>query len=243
MTDPRTHVVQASHVLAVAGLGDMVWGHASVRDPDGRGVWMKAAGWGFEEIDDDKVVLVSAAGEVLDGSGRRHLEYPIHTEIMAARPDVGCVVHTHAPTLSAFASLNCELRPISHDGVLFANSRLPRFTETGALIDSPRLGTALASTLGSADAILIPHHGAVTVGPDVATAVMGAVLLERACRTQLMSMSAGGPKTWSNESEVDFKRGQVWDPTQVLAGWNYLLRRAQDNSDAVSPVGIERGAL
>ncbi|MFC8381832.1 class II aldolase/adducin family protein [Nocardia sp. NPDC056952] len=234
MTDPRTHVVQASRVLAVAGLGDMVWGHASVRDPGGRGVWMKASGWGFEEIDTDKVVLVSPEGEVLDGTGRRHLEYPIHTAIMAARPDVGSVVHTHAPTLSAFASLNCELRPISHDGVLFANSRLPRFTETGALIDSTRLGHALACTLGDADAVLIPNHGAVTVGPDVATAVMYAVLLERACRTQLMSLSAGGPKTWSSESETDFKRGQVWDRTQVLAGWNYLLRRAENASDQTS---------
>lgn len=40
-------VVRASRALAAAGLTDMVWGHAAIRDPDGRGVWMKAAGWGF----------------------------------------------------------------------------------------------------------------------------------------------------------------------------------------------------
>lgn len=231
MTDPRTHVVQASRALAVAGLGDMVWGHASVRDPEGRGVWMKASGWGFEEIDDDKVVLVSPAGIVLDGTGRRHLEYPIHTAIMAARPDIGSVVHTHAPALSAFASLNCEIRPISHDGVMFAYSRLPRFTETGALIDTHDLGDALATTLGDAAAVLIPNHGAVTVGSDVATAVMYSVLLERACHTQLMSLSAGGPKTWSSESETEYKRSQVWNPTQIQAGFDYLLRSAERGSD------------
>jgi hypothetical protein len=37
--------VQASRALAAAGQGDMVWGHVSIRDPDGRGAWMKAAGW------------------------------------------------------------------------------------------------------------------------------------------------------------------------------------------------------
>ncbi|MFE1591441.1 class II aldolase/adducin family protein [Nocardia sp. NPDC058705] len=231
MTHPRTHVVQASRVLAVAGLGDMVWGHASMRDPDGRGVWMKASGWGFEEIDEEKVVLVSPEGTVLDGTGRRHLEYPIHTAIMAARPDVGSVVHTHAPALSAFASLNCEIRPISHDGVLFAYSRLPRFTDTGALIDTPALGTALATALGDAHAVLIPNHGAVTVGPDAATAVMYSVLLERACRTQLMTLSAGGPKTWSSESETQFKRDQVWNPTQIQSGYDYLLRSAERASE------------
>jgi ribulose-5-phosphate 4-epimerase/fuculose-1-phosphate aldolase len=73
--DVRELVSQASRALAAAGLGDMVWGHASVRDPGGRGVWMKASGWGFEEIDVQRVVLVSAGGAVLDGTGRRHLEY------------------------------------------------------------------------------------------------------------------------------------------------------------------------
>ena len=220
----RDEVVRASRALAFAGLGDMVWGHASVRDPDGRGAWMKASGWGFEEIDAERVVLVAPSGEVLDGAGKRHLEYPIHTEIMDRRPDVGCVVHTHAPALAAFASLDEPLRPISHDGVPFA--QLPRFTVTGALIASADLGHALAQTLGDANAALMPHHGAVTVGPDPATAVMYAVLLERACRTQLTAMAAGGPRTWSDEQETAFKNDQVWNPGQLAAGYRYLTRRS-----------------
>jgi L-ribulose-5-phosphate 4-epimerase len=224
MDDIKTSVVRAGHALAAAGLGDMVWGHASVRDPGGSGVWMKASGWGFEEIDHDKVVLVSPSGSVLDGTGKRHLEFPIHTEIMGRRPEVGSVVHTHAPALAAFASLDCVLRPISHDAVPFTYPQLPRFTETGALIATPELGRALATTLGDANAILIPNHGAVTVGPDVATAVMYAVLLERACRTQLLAAAAGGPIVWSDEAETRFKRDQVWAPAQLEAGWRYLTR-------------------
>ncbi|MFF7251346.1 class II aldolase/adducin family protein [Embleya sp. NPDC008237] len=221
--------VRASRALAAAGLTDMVWGHAGVRDDAGRGVWMKAAGWGFEEIDADRVLLVDRAGDVRDGRGKRHIEFPIHTEIMAARPDVGCVVHTHAPALAAFASLDTPLRPISHDGVLFCDPQLPRFTDTGALIANADLGAALATTLGDGIACLMPQHGAVTVGPDAATAVMYAVLLERACRTQLMAMAAGGPKVWSDDAEAAFKRDQVWNPAQRDAGWNYLARLAERN--------------
>lgn len=224
--DVRELVSQASLALAAAGLGDMVWGHASVRDPGGRGVWMKASGWGFEEIDEERVVLVSARGTVLDGTGRRHLEYPIHTEVMARRPDVHAVVHTHAPALAAFASLDRELKPVSHDAVPFTHPQLPRFVGTGALIATPELGRALASSLADAHAILIPHHGAVTAGPDVETAVMYAVLLERACRTQLLAEAAGGPVTWSGEAETVFKRDQVWNRDQLHAGWDYLVRRA-----------------
>src|SRR6185437_5896175 len=95
--------------LAAAGQADMVWGHPSVRDPAGRGVWMKASGWGFEEVDASRIVLVSTEGEVLAGSGPRHIEYPIHTEIMAARPDVGSVVHTHSapPASSPRSTCRC----------------------------------------------------------------------------------------------------------------------------------------
>jgi L-ribulose-5-phosphate 4-epimerase len=222
--DIRELVVQASRALAAAGLGDLVWGHASVRDPRDRGAWMKASGWGFEEVDRDRVVLVSPEGEVLDGTGKRHLEYPIHTEIMALRPDVHAVVHTHAPALAAFASLGRELKPISHDAVPFTYPQLPRFLETGALIATTELGQALAHSLGEANGILMPHHGAVTAGPDVETAVVYAVLLERACRTQLLAEAAGGPATWSDETETAFKRDQVWNRGQLHAGWNYLLR-------------------
>jgi L-ribulose-5-phosphate 4-epimerase len=226
MSTPTEIVVQASAALAAAGLSDLVWGHASIRDPDGQGVWMKASGWAFEEIDADKVVLVDSTGGVLSGEGKRHLEFPIHTEIMAARDDVGCVVHTHAATVNAFASLERDLHPISHDGVPFAYPQIPRFTETGALIATPELGRSLATSLGDATAILIPNHGAVTVGPDAATAVMLSVLLESACRTELLAAAAGGPRYWSDEQETRFKRDQAWDHTQFNAGWQYLLRRS-----------------
>lgn len=222
--DPLETAVRANRALGAAGLSDMVWGHASVRDPDGRGVWMKASGWGLEEITADRVVLVTPDGEVKSGSGRRHIEYPIHTEILGARPEAGCVVHTHAPALAAFASVDTPLRPISHDAVPFDDP--PRFTRTGALISTRELGAALSDTLADAPACLIPQHGAVTVGPDAASAVMYAVLLERACRTQLAALAAGGPQRWSDEEEVAFKKDQVWNSGQLTAGWRYLLRQA-----------------
>jgi L-fuculose-phosphate aldolase len=224
-------VTKASRALAAAGLGDMVWGHASVRDPDGRGAWLKASGWGFEEIDDDRVVLVAPDGSVLEGTGKRHLEYPIHTEIMVARPDVGAVVHTHAPALAAFASLDVDLLPLSHDAVPFTHPQLPRFTDTGALIATPELGQALAERLGEANGVLIPNHGAATAGQDIESAVMYAVLLERACRTQLMAMAAGRPVRWSDEAETRFKREQVWNPGQLHAGWAYLVRKGTSQDD------------
>ena len=241
-SDVIREVTEASLALASAGLTDMVWGQAAVRDPGGQGAWMKPSGWGFEEITADRVVLVSPDGEVLSGDGRRHIEYPIHTEIMRSRPEAGATVHTHAPALSAFACLDVPLRPLSHDGVLFADPPVPRFSRTGALIATAELGAALADALGDAPACLMPRHGAVTAGPDVATAVMYAVLLERACRTQLMAMAAGDPQMWSDADETRLKREQVWNPGQLHAGYGYLLRKAERDFPGSTVRILDHGA-
>lgn len=233
--DAVRDAVSANRALGAAGQADLVWGHASVRDPEGRGVWMKAAGWGFDEITTKRVVLVSPDGDVLEGEGRRHVEYPIHTGVMEQRPDVSSVVHSHAPAAVAFASLDVPLRPISHEGVLFTDPDIPRFRETGSLIRDAALGAALAEVVGDGPGCLIPHHGIVTVGTGVAEAVMRAVLLERACHVQLLALAAGGARTWSDQQEVRRKRDEVWTSAQIDAGFDYLSRGATAEADDARP--------
>jgi len=217
---------EANRALGASGQSDMVWGHASVRDPDGRGVWMKAAGWSFDEVTPARVALVTPAGEVLAGSGPRHIEYPIHTEVMLARPDVASVVHTHAPAAVSFGALDVPLLAISHDGVEFAEPQIARFTLTGSLINSAGLGRELAETIGDGAGCLIPQHGLVTVGPDAATAVMRAVQLAQACEVQLNAMAAGEIRLWSDSAEIALKKAEVWPSSQIDAGYAFLRRQS-----------------
>ena len=199
-----------------------MWGHVAARDPNGRGVWMKASGLGFEEIGPDDVILVSWDGEALTGEGRRHNEWPIHTELMLAREDVDATVHTHAPWAVSFAATQQPLRPMSHAGTLFVPPDIARFTETGDLIVTRDLGRALAGTVGDRNAALMVHHGIVTCGPDVATAVLNAVFLERACRANIRALAGGGIRTWSSDEEALAKREHVYS---AAAAWSYFARR------------------
>jgi ribulose-5-phosphate 4-epimerase/fuculose-1-phosphate aldolase len=217
--------VQASRALAAAGQSDMVWGHAAVRDPEGRGIWIKAPGWGFEEIDERRVQLVSFEAEVLEGEGTPHKECHIHLEILRRHPRLDCSVHTHAQAAVAFAALGTPLLPISHEGALFGGHDVPRFTLTGGLVTTPDLGAALADTLGDAPAALMPKHGLVAAGTSVQAAVMHAVLLDRACQTQLMAMAAGPVRVHSDDAEAAAKRTECWPAGQLDAGWAYLTRK------------------
>jgi L-fuculose-phosphate aldolase len=225
----REQVALGCRILAREDQGDFVWGHVSARDPDARGVWMKASTLGFEEVGPEQVILVSWDGEVLEGDGRRHAEYPIHTEVMRARPDVQSVVHTHAPWAVAFASTGQPLRPLSHEATMFVPPEVARFTETGDLILTRELGAALARAVADRNAAFMVHHGIVTCGPDVVAAVMAAVLLERACRTNIRAIAGGGPQTWSSDEEALSKRDHCYPPALLRQAWDYLARRLDDD--------------
>jgi ribulose-5-phosphate 4-epimerase/fuculose-1-phosphate aldolase len=227
-SDPRTIVSLGCRVLGSEDQGDLIWGHVSMRDPHGRGVWMKAASFGFEEIEPDRVILIDDDGNVIEGTGRRHIEFPIHTEVMAARRNIGSVVHTHGPHAVAFAALDQPLLPISHEGTLFIPPDIARFTDTGDLIMTRELGAKVAEALGERNALLLVNHGIVTVGPDVPTAVLTAILLERACRTQLLAARGGRIAKWSSDDEALAKREHCYSPALLHQAWDYLVRRLDE---------------
>ena len=100
----------------------MSLGHLSLRDPEGRGFWLKRGNIGLEEvIGEEDFVLLDFDGKVLDGTGIRHLEWPIHAEILRARPDVNVVAHTHPFHATVLSATTAEIRPYTNEGVWFAD--------------------------------------------------------------------------------------------------------------------------
>ncbi|WP_449279478.1 class II aldolase/adducin family protein [Leucobacter sp. GX0328] len=221
----RETVALSSRIMAASGSGDFIWGHVSARDPEGRGVWLKQASWGLEEITPERVHLVNSDGEVLAGGGQRHSEYPIHTEIMAARPDVGGVVHVHSRYSVALAAAGAELHPVSHEANYFAPHGVPRFTKTADLILTTELGRSVAAALGEAEALFLVNHGVAVVGPDLQTATVAAVVLDRACRQQLLTAGYGGEPSWSGPEESLAKREHIYGGNARHQVWDYLVRQ------------------
>ena len=230
-TDVRELVATSSCILAAAGHGDLIWGHASIRDAEGKGMWIKSAEWGLDEVTPERVHLVDPDGVVLSGDGQRHSEYPIHTEIMAARPDVGAVVHTHPPHAVALAATGQPLLPVSHAANYFVPPAVTRFTDTADLVLTSELGRAVATTLGAARAVFLVNHGIVAVGATLQSATVAAVLLERACAQQLLTHTGGGWPTWSPPEESLAKREHIYNDRAVAAVWDYLVRTLPDGTD------------
>ena len=228
---PPGDIVTGCRVLGSADHGDPVWGHVSRRDPGGRGVWLKAGGRGFDEVSGEDIILIDSEGRTLAGSLSAPFEYPLHTEILRARADVASVVHCHPPCAIALAASGQPLHAFSNSAGMFA-AGVPRFERAVGLINTAELGAAVAECLASFRALFLVGHGIVTVGSSVATAVMNAVLLERACRLQILATAAGGVAAAMQQPGRRYAHTE--SDAYLLRSWDYLLRHVDGKGNDAS---------
>ena len=101
----------------------------------------------------DDFVLVDWDGRQIAGSGGRHSEWPIHSEILRLRPDVKVVAHTHPFHACVFSASLEALQPFTLDADYFID--VPRHVADVALITTKEEGIALAQSLGDGFAVLM----------------------------------------------------------------------------------------
>lgn len=216
---------RAHRILEMEGHGDMSMGHLSYRDPFGRGLWLKRGNLGLEEVQREDYILIDFEGNVLQGQGLRHLEWPLHTEIMLARPDVNFVGHSHPFYTTVFASTNEKLGAYSNEGVWFAKEGVPRFTLTSNIITTRELGRAHAEALGNAQALLLRNHGASFVGATVKDVTLAGIFLEKAAKFQLTLASSGLSYQEPPDEETQEKIETIYPERARNNFWMYFNRK------------------
>ena len=102
LNELKEKLALSCNILANEGHWDNILGHVSVRIPGKNRILMKPHSFGFEEIRAQHLIEVDLNGKKVAGKYERHSEVFIHTEILKARPDVNCVVHSHPPYATAF---------------------------------------------------------------------------------------------------------------------------------------------
>jgi ribulose-5-phosphate 4-epimerase/fuculose-1-phosphate aldolase len=220
----RRDLAYGCRILGTNGHNDTVLGHVSYREPGADTYWMKPAEMGLDEVTPETFIRLDLDGNVVEGKLPRHIEFPIHSEILRAHPEITCVVHTHPIYSIAFAALDQPLRALSHEGGQLSPPDVPRFTLTSNLIRSRELGEKLEECIGNRPACLLQGHGIVTSGTTIQGAILTAINLERACNIQLLA-SACGPITWSSDEDALAKQIEMTAAKAQLNVWNYYCRK------------------
>jgi len=135
-------------------------------------------------LDPDEVMEIDFTCRRVKGKQHVSGETFIHTEIYKARPDVGGVVHAHPFHAVVLSATGRQLETFHPASIAFG-SGVPFLG--GNQINTEKDGHEVAEMLGQGAAILLKNHGAVTVGKDVAQAVIRMYYLERAAYAHLIA--------------------------------------------------------
>ena len=216
--NPLEDLVAAYRILAEHGVID-AYGHVSMRSADNPKRYFIARSIAPEIVQVEDIMECDLDSNPQDERGRESVrERFIHGEIYKARAEVVAVVHNHSPSVIPFSVTGVPMKPIYHMAS-FIGDGVPNFEirkvakGTDLLVKTPKLGAALAKTLGKSSAALMRGHGSVTVGENIARAVGRSIYLEQSARLQMQAMTLSKKVTYLDAGEVkasapvqDYKR-------------------------------------
>ena len=183
----RDQVARAARRLAADGLVAGTSGNVSARVEDH--VAITPTGAVLAELEAEQVTVVSRTGAVVEGALEPTSELGLHLGIYE-RFETGAVVHTHAPVATALSCVLDELPCVHYEMLMLGGAvRVAPYTTFG----TPELAGAVADALEGKTAALMANHGAVTHGPDLATAVRATEVLEWAATVYWRAAAIGRP--------------------------------------------------
>ena len=214
----RRQLALASRILSSQGHDDFNQGQVSSRLKGSDRLVIKKAMSGFmcaEPAD----MIACAVDPAEPAPAEAPPELPLHQAIYRSRPEIGAIVHTHPENALIFGATDYEIEAISHEGSFFLGG-IPRFTESSQTILNYDMGVKVAKCLGENSALFLCNHGIVLAAKTIRQATVLAIMLERACRIQLLAKATTTQYRTSSEHELLDKKEYIYSDVALKSYWD-----------------------
>lgn len=128
-------------------------------------------------IDYDDMLVIDLDLNIVENKGnlKPSSETLIHGTLLKNRTDINAVCHTHARHASAFASLNKPVKPVIIEALYYgAYCNVAPFQLPG----SKELAEGILKTIEGTKAVIMQHHGLLTIGSDIYDAYLKSEYVE-----------------------------------------------------------------
>jgi L-fuculose-phosphate aldolase len=175
-------------------------GNISYRLADGRIVATPTMiAKGFMKPED--LVVLDAEGRQLAGRRNKTSEILVHLVILRNRPDVRCVIHSHAPHATAFAVTSGTLPKCIHPEIELFLGEVPI-----APYETPgtqRVADSLLPYVRDYNVFLLASHGLVAAGTGALDAYWKTEIVDAYCRLLILARGLGEPNRLSPEQMAE----------------------------------------
>lgn len=229
----RVDLAACYRLVALYGWSDLVFTHISAKLPASvaggqQQFLINPYGLMFDEICASSLVKVDMQCNKLSDSPHsvNPAGFVIHSAVHEARPEAGCVLHTHTRTGVAVSAQKRGILAVSQQSTFVLASLAYHDYEGVAFRDDER--PRLQADLGDANFLVLRNHGLLTLGRTIADAFLSMYTFENACRIQIDAQSGGGELIEVDPRIVAGTREALRVQTGGLGGafaWPALLRR------------------
>ena len=189
----RVDLAAAYQLAAIFKWTDLIYTHFSARVPGSEDFLINPYGLMFDEITASNLVRIDEHGKAVDdplGLGYNEAGFVIHGCVHAARPEINCVLHTHARAGVAVSAMKCGLLPISQHAMR-VQAQCAYHDYEGIALDMDER-ERMARSLGAKSKVMIlRNHGLLTLGETVREAFELMYYLDCACQIQVDAMAGG----------------------------------------------------
>lgn len=200
--DPMLELLHAARVLDRAGFLPASDGNLSARRSDGQVLITRSQIEKGALTENDFVALALDHARAPGASS----EWPMHRALYRARSDVNCILHVHAPCLTAFACAHRvpSVSLLAESSACVGPIVLVEYRPPG----SQELADALLSADPNAGVYLLANHGVVAVGASVREALHRVERAEFLAHVECLTASLGGGVPLSAENIRELQRGR-----------------------------------
>jgi ribulose-5-phosphate 4-epimerase/fuculose-1-phosphate aldolase len=188
----RVDLAALYRLVALEKWDDMIFTHISARVPGPEHHFLiNPFGMMFEEVTASSLVKVDLDGNIVMDSpyGINPAGFTIHSAVHGAREQAKFVIHIHSDQGVAVSAQAEGLLPLTQHALAVLPHVAYHDYEGAALNLDER--ERLVADLGDKSMMMLRNHGTLATGATAAEAWVGLWHLERACKMQVMALSAG----------------------------------------------------
>ena len=186
--DPRPEMVRVIDELYRLGLITATGGNVSVRIPGREECWITPSQLYKGDLRPEMMVRIDLAGNALDaGAPAPSSERALHTELYRARPEVGAIIHAHAPYATILGLSGLPFLPVTTEAAFLGKVPVVPFVMPG----TKELALAVVRTMGKSPACILQNHGVVVAAGELRRAANLVEMLERTAQLILGCYAVG----------------------------------------------------